>query len=274
MPERGSFLVEEFIDAITVQLDRVQDALRLKAVNRPLTYAVKDFSLDLQVFVEMDASGSIRFRTSGPNEAGASTVHLGFTTITKPMIEENAISMAATRSPSLQQMGLTEDEQHRLERLGVRNSAQLRALHQSAGISAISRFAELPIDRLRQALALGKPSLKRVTPSVSEPAPAPAAPPLERPDGQVIRVAPGTRFLHMEGANLVSHEGAARVRLNQRELDVTHADEDHVIVQMPQRLEGGTLEVTLPDGDKLHYALQVQDASGNGDDWAPGRGSR
>ena len=47
----GSFRVEDFIQAITAQLDRVQDALRLKAVNRPLTYALKDLAMDLKVFV-------------------------------------------------------------------------------------------------------------------------------------------------------------------------------------------------------------------------------
>ena len=65
----GAVPIEEFIHAITTQLDRVQDALRLKAVNRPLTYALKDLSMELHVFVEVDAQGTVRFRTSAPNEA-------------------------------------------------------------------------------------------------------------------------------------------------------------------------------------------------------------
>jgi len=73
----GSFLVEEFLDAIASQLDRTQDALAFKAVNRPLTYAIKDFNLQLQVFVEMDADGNVRLRSSGPNENGASTISIG-----------------------------------------------------------------------------------------------------------------------------------------------------------------------------------------------------
>ena len=70
------FLVEEFINSILAQLDRVQDALRVKAVNRPLTYALKDFSLDLHVFAEMDQSGEVRFRPAATNEPGASTLRL------------------------------------------------------------------------------------------------------------------------------------------------------------------------------------------------------
>ena len=42
----SSFRCEDFLEAITSQLDRTQDALRLKAVNRPLTYAIRDFSLE------------------------------------------------------------------------------------------------------------------------------------------------------------------------------------------------------------------------------------
>src|SRR5512142_1375762 len=98
--DSGAFLVEEFINAVSTQLDRVQDALRLKAVNRPLTFALKDFSLDLQVFAEMDGEGNVRFRAAAPNESGASTLRRSFTTTTRPMIEENTISLAQTRSPT------------------------------------------------------------------------------------------------------------------------------------------------------------------------------
>ncbi|MCR5882307.1 hypothetical protein LRS03_05305 [Rhizobacter sp. J219] len=101
MASDGAFPVEDFINAITTQLDRVQDALRLKAVNRPLTYALKDLQMELKVFVDLDPQGNVRFRPAGPNESGASTVNFGFTTITKPMIEENTVSMAATRSAPL-----------------------------------------------------------------------------------------------------------------------------------------------------------------------------
>src|SRR6516165_878257 len=97
------FSVEDFIQSILAQLDRVQDALRMKAVNRPLTYALKDFSLDFHVFAQVDASGVVHFRPAAANESGSSTLRLGFTTITKPMIEENTVSMAATRSPTLEE---------------------------------------------------------------------------------------------------------------------------------------------------------------------------
>lgn len=82
MIQANSYPIEEFLETITVQLDKAQGALRLKAANRPLAFALKDFELDLKVFVEMDADAQIRFRLSAANETGASTVKIGFTTIT------------------------------------------------------------------------------------------------------------------------------------------------------------------------------------------------
>src|ERR1700712_4345130 len=60
MSREHSFLVEDFLAAIASQLDRTQDVLALKAVNRPLTYAIRDFTMELKVFVEMDPGGAIR----------------------------------------------------------------------------------------------------------------------------------------------------------------------------------------------------------------------
>jgi hypothetical protein len=178
----AGFLVEDFITSITTQLDRVQDALRLKAVNRPLTYALKELHLELKVFVDMDNQGHVMLRAAGPNEAGASTLAMDFTTITKPMIEENTISLAATRSTPLDSLGLKPEEQRRLERLGVTNLAQLDRLNGSTGVSTVARMAAMPVERLRQAILAGRPQLGPATPPaprppVSAPPPVVASPP-------------------------------------------------------------------------------------------------
>jgi hypothetical protein len=49
--------MEDFVQSLTAQLDRAQDALALQArTGRPLTFALKDLSLDLRVFCESDQS--------------------------------------------------------------------------------------------------------------------------------------------------------------------------------------------------------------------------
>jgi len=274
----GGFLVEEFINAITSQLDRVQDSLRVKAVNRPLTYALKDLTLELKVFVDMDAQGNVRFRTSGPNEAGSSVVHLGFTTITKPMIEENTISLATTRSTSLEELGLSPEERQKLERVGVRNLAQLNRLGSSTGVQTVARLADVSLDRLKVAIATGRPQVHTVHPEPPPKAPSiPQVPhppprvgpvvssPLRGPAPPVIHVTPGSKKLNLRGANLMGEDGPVSVRLNNRLLEVAEADNDRLAVHLPAQLESGALEVNLPDGNTVTYELSVM----NADQWAP-----
>ena len=294
MSSEGSFLVEDFINAITTQLDRVQDALRLKAVNRPLTYALKDISLDLHVFVEVDVQGNVRFRSSGPNEVGASTINLGFTTITRPMIEENTVSLAMSRSPNLDEIGLGDDERKRLEQLGVRNAAQLQKLGQSTSTTSVARLTGIPVDRLKNALSLGKPSVTQVSPvhppvkppPIKTPVPfvppkvQPQPPPVVQPRTPVlqpqtpvmqpvqrtkseishpIKIAPGTKKLNLFGNNLVGGDGVPQVKLNNQTLNISDADEDVLVVEMPDAPESGALEVTLTDGQTVLYQLSFED---------------
>src|SRR5688572_13576665 len=162
MAGAASYPIEDFLEAITGQLDETQDKLGLKAVNRPLTFAIKDFAIDLSVFIEVDPEGRIRVRPSGPNESGASVVKIGLTTITRPMIEENTVSLELTRSPGLDEVGLAPEERQRLARLGVRNAAQLRRLGARAGDDTLSRLSGVSVDRLRSALNLGRPQVDGV----------------------------------------------------------------------------------------------------------------
>lgn len=292
MASEGSFLVEDFINAITTQLDRVQDSLRLKAVNRPLTYALKDISLDLQVFVEVDPQGNVRFRSSAANEAGASTIRLGFTTITKPMIEENTISLAMSQSPHLEDMGLDPEEKRRLEQVGVRNAAQLQELRKSTDTTTVSRLSGIPIDRLRKALAFGKPQVNQIVPvtppkvapptpqpkppvfvppKVSPPMVSPVQPPKPiftqpspgsvfqpKPNAEPIKIAPGTKRLNLFGNNLVGGKGTPEIRLNNKPLNVADADEDYLTVEMPEAAESGALEIIMPDGEQMSYELSFE----------------
>jgi hypothetical protein len=180
MSSGAGYPIEEFLEAITAQLDQTQDALRLKAVNRPLTFALKDFNVDLKVFVEMDASGRVAFRPAAPNEEGASTVSIGFTTITRPMIEENTISMEMAQAPTLGELGLGQDEERRLAKIGVRNGAQLRKLEQDAGDMTLSRHTGVDLERLKRALQMARPRIDAEDDQPGTPPPPPVGP---RPPG-------------------------------------------------------------------------------------------
>ena len=173
MQEAGVPL-DVFIASITEQLDRAQAAMALKArvAKLPLTFAVKDVSLDLRAFVQL-VDDDVFVRPAGPGDAEASTIRLALTTITRSMVEENAIDFAAERPQfSLREAThghLTDDDEKRLERIGVRTVEQLTALRKTAGADVVARLARMPVNRLQQALMAA--AAPRVTQPNGTPAP-------------------------------------------------------------------------------------------------------
>jgi hypothetical protein len=148
---------DTFIQALTEQLDKAQATMTLKArVGKlPMTFAVKEVTLDLRAFVQL-VDDEVYVRPSGPGEVGASSIKLGLTTITKPMIEENAMSFAAEDPKfSLREAlgaSISDEDRQRLERIGVRSVGQLNELRQAAGADVVARLARMPVNRLQQAM--------------------------------------------------------------------------------------------------------------------------
>jgi hypothetical protein len=152
-----SYPVDEFLQALTAQLDRAQDALSLKVsgTNRPLTWALKDLAIDLRVFVEVNDGGKVLLRSAGPNEEGASTIHLNLTTITRPMVEENSWSFRNDEDPrgiSELQTGAAkfdDNDQRKLDWMGIRTVGQLKQLDPME----VQAVVGIPMMRLQAALA-------------------------------------------------------------------------------------------------------------------------
>jgi hypothetical protein len=253
------FPVEDFLQAITSQLDRTQDGLRLKSVNRPLTYAIRDFSMELKVFVELAADGRVMFRPSASDDAGASVVHIGFTTVNRTMIEENTVSLSAVKSPNLDELGLDEQERRQLERLGVRNAAQLDNLRRTTGESTVARFSGMPVSRLREALSQGRPSIQTVTPVpaaadpvATSPHPIPAD---EVPAPSTIRIPPRTRRIVVGGPRL--NEVVQQAQLGGRSLEMRPV-EGGVEVDLGDDASDGTLELDLGDEGAVSLDLKFE----------------
>lgn len=270
MSAAAGFLVEDFLEAVAAQLDRTQDALRLKAVNRPLTFAVKDFAIDLNVFVELDQEGEVRFRPASAGEQGASSVKIGFTTITRPMIEENTVGLEMTQSAPLEDYGLDTADRRRLERLGVRTAGQLRNYAKRTGDDGLglSRLSGINTDRLKQALQLSRPRLDaiRADPPLAAVPPRilpqdgglPMEPPSfggPAPSMPEVRVAQGSRRLRLDGAQLVEGGRGILARLGDRPLRIAEAGAQSVVLEIPEDAGDGVLHVELPDGRTDSYSL-------------------
>jgi hypothetical protein len=256
MSAGNAFSVEDFLDAITTQLDRSQDALRLKSVTRPLTYAIRDFSMELKVVVEMAADGQVLFRAAAPQDTGASVVHIGFTTVNRTMIDENTVSLSSVRSPSLDDLGLDADEKRKLERLGIRSSAQLEQLKRTTGESTVARYSGMPVSRLRQAMSQARPSVDVVRP---------ARPPVEArvavsdPDGEtpVLRLPAGTRRVFVGGPRLEDAAGGARFGGRQLSVEPVRGG---VEVDLGDDAQDGPLHLDLGEDGVVALALAFDPA--------------
>ena len=237
--------LQNFVKSLMSQLDQVQETMRLKATaGLPLTFAVKDLSLDLRAHVEVHEN-VVSLRPAGPDDAEASVVHLALTGITRPAIVENTRDTALDKdSPSIKEVfgdEITEQEQTQLEWAGIRSVEQLRDLHRESGESAIERVAALPIDRLRVALSRASQPLVRGIERHSD--------------------AGGNGLLRIHGFNL-SNGTEPDVLIDGAPAAIVTASDRELIVRPAEPLRAGTLELrSAAGGIATAFELADGDAS-------------
>jgi DNA-binding phage protein len=241
--EQGATLpLENFIQAVQSQLDKAQSAMAMKArnLNLPLTFAIKDITLDLRAHVEF-ARSEIRIRPAGSTDTQASLFHLVFAAITRPMIEENAAALAedpdARQIDDLKDDSLTEENRRQLEWIGVRTVDKLKELNAKGGVSAIGRVTGLPVERLRQALERASaPAIDHVLPVARAPGDDSEQP----------------QFLRVSGHNLMSDGGtgklAPRVLLGGQAMAVVKASDRELLLAPQPHQWAGELSVAPSAG--------------------------
>jgi hypothetical protein len=235
MNGESTLALEHFIQAVQSQLDNAQTAMAVKAhnLNLPLTFAIKDISMDLRAHVEFTRA-EIRIRPAGPGDKEASSFHLVFTAITRPMIDENAIAFSeASEDRSIDDLKdeLSDEERRRLEWVGVRTVSKLREMQQRGGERTVGRVTSLPVDRLRRVLERASaPLVEHVLPV--------------RPRGANETAAP---LISVRGHNLML-QGLPRVTIGGEAVSVVHADENEVVIAPLAHQMAGELAIhTSPD---------------------------
>jgi hypothetical protein len=227
--------IEEFIQALTSQLDRAQATMAMKArLGMPLTFAVKDLQIELRAHIDV-VENQIRIRSAGPRDTSASVINLSLTTITRPMIEENTLQMEPDE-PSLKEVlgdEVSEEERRRLEWAGVHNARQLRELQQESGEHVLEQIVQIPAMRLRQALArASRPHMNDVT-------------------------ADGEDRIRIRGINLKG-EAEPHVRIGGERAEVVHAGKKELIVKAPASVRRGVLSVETAPGIATELAFDLE----------------
>lgn len=219
-------VIGDFVEALIEQLDNVQDSLALKVLTgRPLTWAIKDISLDLQVFLGVSSKGDITIRNAQPNEQGHSTLHLSLSTITREMANENTYSFEADDDPrSLEAAGLDETQIKRLNRLGVRTVGQLKKVSEGGAQQEALQRSGVPASDLMRALqASSRPTVM---------------------SHYVERNPEGDPLVHIFGANL--YDGVTpEVRFCGEPVEVLEAQPRELLVRPRAHHDEGQVEVRV-----------------------------
>jgi hypothetical protein len=129
-PNNEAWDLRSFVEAVTAELDRSHDILRVKSLSRPLTYSVQDLKLNLQVFAEYDGD-NVRFRTAEPGEQGASQMEFTIGSITDRMVAETTRPLPTADDVPLEEISPTAiepDQKRRLKRLGVDSKRDVERL--------------------------------------------------------------------------------------------------------------------------------------------------
>ena len=83
--DNTAWQLEEFVDSLVVELDKTRETLAVKAINKPLSYTVKEVALDLNIFPSYDGD-QVRFVTAQPGQQGASKVTIQLGSITDQQV--------------------------------------------------------------------------------------------------------------------------------------------------------------------------------------------
>ncbi len=200
----ASWNLETFLDSLIFELDKAQDTLSVKGLNRKLTYTVKDMEIELQIFPIFDGD-RVRFTTARPGETGASKVSFQLGSIRDNQIREIARKPPTHGEITLDEIDIPEAERQELKRLGIESSDDLKRTVEERQVD-LSKVTDQKVNYSNLANLINKVRRQQRAPKVSNAR-------LSREQGKTV--------LTLEGENLAI--GAAAVSVDAPELAVAQS---------------------------------------------------
>jgi hypothetical protein len=179
--------LEAFLDALVVELDRARDTLAIKALNRPLSYSVKDVGLQLQIFPQFDGQ-QVHFTTAQPGQTGASELRVDLGSITARTIKETAPEPITKDDVSIDALDIDSEAKKTLDKLGVKSSRDVERIEERN--VDIQRLTENKLDYQGLANVISKARRRQRVPTVARAG---------------IATEFGETVLAITGENLVTH---------------------------------------------------------------------
>ena len=241
--------LESFLDSLILELDKAQDTLAIKGLNRKLTYTVKDISLDMQIFPEFDGE-TVRFTTAKAGDSGASKITFQLGSIRDNQIREIAKESLGRDHVALETVALPEEERKELKRLGIDSVEDLQRTVEGRNID-LEKVTENKVDYKNLANLINQAHRKQKAPKVSRVS-------LSQAEGKTV--------LTLQGNNLAmasAVDGFPAAALNDQQVKVIAASDQEVQLEIDtDQLKGDAprLQVALDPYAVLTMNLQAQNA--------------
>lgn len=219
--------LESFLNSLIFELDKAQDTLSVKGLNRKLTYTVKDVALDLQIFPEYDGD-TVRFTTAKPGETGSSKVSLQLGSIRDHQIREVTKDPLTQDDISIADTDLPEPARKELKKLGITSAEDLRRTVEDRKVD-LDKITDQKIDYKNLADMINQSRRRKQAPRVSK--------------VSVAKSAPGKAILTLEGHNLAiasSLDDFPVAVINDQNVEVVSANPNQLRIQVNEDQLKGT----------------------------------
>lgn len=208
----ASWKLNSFLDSLILELDRAQDTLAVKGVNRPLTYTVKDVSLELQLFPAFDGR-ELRFTTAAPGETGAAKIALQLGSITDRQIRETTKNPVTADDVAIEAVdGIDDDTKQVLQTIGVTSVKDFERMERSR--IDLGQVSDRKVDYSRLANLIGRARRRAAPPAVRAASLSVSGPPALTIQGENLALASaaGTEFpiAYLNGTSVPVLEASAR----------------------------------------------------------------
>lgn len=123
--ENSAWALEEFIDSLVVELDKTRETLAVKAINKPLSYSVKELSIDLNAFPTY-AGDEVKFTTAQPGQQGASKLTIQLGSITDQQVRVTSKPPASKNDIKIDEIAVPEATKRKLRKMGINSADDLK----------------------------------------------------------------------------------------------------------------------------------------------------
>lgn len=126
--DNSSWRLEDFVDSLVVELDKTRETLAVKAINKPLSYSVKEVALDVNAFPTYDGD-AVRFTTAQPGQDGASRLTIQLNSITDQQVRATTkVREGGVPDESLDELDVDAKTRSKLRKIGVKSVDDLQEL--------------------------------------------------------------------------------------------------------------------------------------------------